>query len=61
MKIPVDEIPQSPKEISFSESVEELNEIYAERIAGILAFRRLWMSIWSITARERRLFFSGRF
>ena len=28
MKISVDEIPQSPKEISFSESIEELNEIY---------------------------------
>ncbi len=28
MKIPVDEISQSPKEITFSEKVEELNEIY---------------------------------
>jgi uncharacterized protein len=28
MKIPVDEIPQSPKEIAFSEKIEELNEIY---------------------------------
>jgi hypothetical protein len=28
MKIPVDEIPQSPKEIAFSENIEELNEIY---------------------------------
>lgn len=28
MKIPVDEIPQSPKEITFSEKIEELNEIY---------------------------------
>ena len=28
MKISVDEIPQSPKEIKFSESIEELNEIY---------------------------------
>ena len=28
MKIPVDEIPQSPKEITFSENIEELNEIY---------------------------------
>ena len=28
MKISVDEIPQSPKEITFSESIEELNEIY---------------------------------
>src|SRR5438874_7009378 len=28
MKISVDEIPQSPKEIKFSESIEELNELY---------------------------------
>jgi uncharacterized protein len=28
MKISVDEIPQSPKEIAFSENIEELNEIY---------------------------------
>jgi uncharacterized protein len=28
MKISVDEIPQSPKEIKFSESIEELNQIY---------------------------------
>jgi uncharacterized protein len=28
MKIPVDEIPQSPNEIIFSENIEELNEIY---------------------------------
>jgi len=28
MKISVDEIPQSPKEIQFSESIEELNEVY---------------------------------
>jgi uncharacterized protein len=30
MKISVDEIPQSPKEIRFSESIEELNEIYRQ-------------------------------
>ena len=28
MKIPVDEILQSPKELTFSETIEELNEIY---------------------------------
>jgi len=28
MKISIDEVPQSPKEIEFSESTEELNEIY---------------------------------
>src|ERR1041384_6370466 len=28
MKISVDEIPQSPKEIHFSERIEELNELY---------------------------------
>jgi uncharacterized protein len=37
MKISVDEIPQSPKEIHFSESVEELNEVY--RRSGIREFR----------------------
>ena len=30
MKIPVDEIPQTPKEIDFSERVEGLNEIYSQ-------------------------------
>ena len=30
MKIPVDDIPQSPKEINFSESIGELNEAYAK-------------------------------
>lgn len=30
MKIPVDDIPQSPKEISFSERVEELNETFVK-------------------------------
>jgi uncharacterized protein len=30
MKISVDEIPQSPKEIQFSESIEELNEVYRQ-------------------------------
>ena len=29
MKISVDEIPQAPREIDFSESVEELNQIYS--------------------------------
>jgi uncharacterized protein len=28
MKIPVDEIPQSPQELKFSETIEELNELY---------------------------------
>jgi uncharacterized protein len=31
MKIPLSEIPQSPKEIKFSESIESLNEIYADK------------------------------
>jgi uncharacterized protein len=30
MKIPVDDIPQSPKEIHFSESIEDLNEAFAK-------------------------------
>ncbi len=30
MKISIDEIPQSPKEIAFSESVEGLNKIYSQ-------------------------------
>lgn len=30
MKIPVDEIPQSPKEVDFSQGVEGLNEIYGQ-------------------------------
>jgi hypothetical protein len=30
MKIPVDDIPQSPKEIRFSERIEDLNEAFAK-------------------------------
>ncbi len=30
MKIPVDDIPQSPEEIKFSESIEELSELWAK-------------------------------
>ena len=34
MKIPVDDIPQSPKEISFFERIEELNELYSKEPAA---------------------------
>jgi len=38
MKISVDEIPQTPKEIDFSESVEELNQIYSRESSRDFGF-----------------------
>jgi DUF177 domain-containing protein len=37
MKIPVGDIPQSPKEIRFSERIEELNEVFGK--SGVCDFR----------------------
>ena len=61
MKIPVDDIPQSPKEINFSERIEELNEIYAKGKARDFRFPSA-MDVALVYYRSgRELFFHGRF
>jgi len=61
MKISVDEIPQSPKEIQFSECVEELNEIYRRSKNRDFVFPRL-LEVELVYYRSgSQLFFSGSF
>jgi uncharacterized protein len=61
MKIPIDDIPQSPKEISFAERIEELNEIYARGPARDFRFPPS-LSVTLVFYRSgRELFFHGRF
>jgi uncharacterized protein len=61
MKIPIDDIPQSPKEISFAERIEELNEIYAKGPARDFCFPP-FLSVTLVFYRSgRELFFHGRF
>jgi uncharacterized protein len=61
MKISVDEIPQSPKEIKFSESIEELNEIYRRSKNRDFAFPPL-LEVELVYYRSgSQLFFSGNF
>ena len=60
MKISIDEIPQTPKEIVFSESVEELNKIYSQssnREFGFPAFLAVELRYYRAAAD---LFFDGR-
>lgn len=61
MKIPIDDIPQSPKEISFSERIEELNEIYAKGSAGDFRFPPSLHVALAYYRSGRELFFHGRF
>ncbi|HTN69727.1 MAG TPA: DUF177 domain-containing protein [Methylomirabilota bacterium] len=59
MKIPVDDIPQSPKEIKFSESVEELNEAYSKASARDFRFPP-FLDVDLVYYRSgRQLFFHG--
>jgi uncharacterized protein len=61
MKIPVDEIPESPKEIEFSASVDELNETYAKSQAREFRFPPL-VDVHVVCYRSgRELFFHGAF
>jgi uncharacterized protein len=61
MKISVDEIPQSPKEIRFSESIEELNEIYRRSKNRDFGFPSL-LEVELVYYRSgSELFFSGSF
>ena len=61
MKIPVDDIPQSPKEISFSERIEELNEIYAKGSARDFRFPPSLHVVLVYYRSGKELFFHGRF
>jgi uncharacterized protein len=61
MKIPVDEIPESPKEIKFSESIAELNETFAKGKASDFRFPPL-VDVDLVYYRSgRELFFRGSF
>jgi len=60
MKISVDEIPQTPNEIDFSESVEELNHIYSRESNRDFGFPRS-LDVHLVYYRlGSELFFSGR-
>ena len=61
MKIPIDDIPQSPKEISFSERIEELNEIYAKGSARDFRFPPSLHVVLVYYRSGKELFFHGRF
>jgi uncharacterized protein len=60
MKLPVDDISQTPKEIKFSESVEELNEIWTKN--GAWDFRAPpFLDVSLVHYRSgREVFFQGR-
>jgi uncharacterized protein len=61
MKIPIDEIPESPREIDFLASVNELNETYAQAKAREFRFPRS-MDVHLVCYRSgRELFFQGAF
>jgi uncharacterized protein len=61
MKIPIDEIPESPKEIEFSASVNELNEAYAKGQAREFRFPPS-VDVSVVCYRSgRELFFRGAF
>jgi uncharacterized protein len=61
MKISVDEIPQTPKEIRFSESVEELNKIFSQSSNRDFGFPvSLDVELKSYRS-GLELFFDGRF
>jgi uncharacterized protein len=61
MKISVDEIPQSPKEIDFSESVEELNQIFSRERSRDFGFPPKFDVHLVYYRSGPEIFFSGRF
>ena len=61
MKIPVDDIPQSPNEISFSERIEDLNAIYTKGEARDFHFPPAVEVDLVYYRSGRELFFQGRF
>jgi uncharacterized protein len=61
MKISIDEIPQTPKEIDFSENVEELNKIYSRDNSPDFGFPPS-LDVHLVYYRSGpELFFSGHF
>jgi len=60
MQISIDEIPQTPKEIAFSESVEELNKIYSQTSPGDFGFPASLEVELSYYRSAGDLFFDGR-
>lgn len=60
MKIPVDDIPQSPKEISFAERTEGLNEFYTKESAADFHFPPQLAVIVSFYRSGEELFFHGQ-
>ena len=61
MKISIDEIPQTPKEIDFSENVEELNKIYSRDNSPDFGFPPS-LDVHLVYYRSGpELFFSGNF
>ncbi len=61
MKLFFDDIPQSPKKLRFSEEIEDLNEIYAQRQIRDFQFPP-FMEIEIVYYRSgRELFFQGSF
>jgi uncharacterized protein len=60
MKIPVDDITQSPKEIRFSESIEALNEIYANSRVREYRFPPFLEVDLTYYRAGQELFFHGR-
>jgi uncharacterized metal-binding protein YceD (DUF177 family) len=61
MKISVDEIPQSPKEIHFSESVEDLNRIYSQSKNREFGFPAVLEVDLTYYRSGQDIFFHGRF
>jgi uncharacterized protein len=61
MKIPVDDIPQSPKEIKFSETIGELNDAYTKGSADDFRFPP-FLDVDLVYYRSgRQIFFQGSF
>jgi uncharacterized protein len=61
MKIPVDEIPQSPKEIKFFESIEELNKLYQRDRDPDFGFPPILAVDLVYYRSGREIFFNGTF
>lgn len=61
MKISIDEVPQSPKEIQFSESAEELNDIYRRSSPRDFSFPDSLNVLLVYYKSGREIFFSGHF
>jgi DUF177 domain-containing protein len=61
MKILVDEIPQSPKEVRFSENLEELNDLYRRNTNPDFAFPRDLAVHLFYYRSGAEIFFDGKF